>query len=369
MALADHAVAHALTAAVAQREIDAALAADDADLAQSFLDLAREQNLPVDAALAEKVRLASVEAASAARSIGSFARGLVTGEPQDLSGLVGTAVGDLFVFGDIRDAVREGGRLAAGQEVDELILGLACVGLAVTAGTYVTVGLAAPARVGLTVVKAAGKAGRLGGRMTGWISRSLREIVDWSALSRAARGASIAGPAAAVRAARGAVKVEKARDLVRLAGDVGRVQRAGGHAGGARRVEGRPWAARHVADGPAGGCQRRQDPRHSQARRPRRHPADGRHVRSANVDVLGGAHDVRFGVVAQAHDREGDRALLRAPQAAPDTPTAGARAGGTTRAGTKSARAEDGRTDRHCFPGAGLVPERCRARRNTRLRS
>jgi hypothetical protein len=124
--------------------------------------------------------------------------------------------------------VREGTRLATGQEADELILGLACVGLAVTAGTYITVGLAAPARVGLTVVKAAGKTGRIGGRMMAWISRSLREIIDWSALSRAARGASITEPAVAVRTAREAVKVEKAHDLVRLVGDVGRVQARAG---------------------------------------------------------------------------------------------------------------------------------------------
>ena len=50
--------------------------------------------------------------------------------------LAGTALGDLFVFGDIRDALREGARLAQGQEADRLILGLACVGIAITAGTY-----------------------------------------------------------------------------------------------------------------------------------------------------------------------------------------------------------------------------------------
>jgi hypothetical protein len=227
-ALADHAVAHALTAAVAEREINAALAANDADLARSFLDLARDQKVPVDPDLSEKVRLATVDAASTSRSLESFARGLVTGEPEDVSGLAGTAVGDLFVFGDIRDAAREGARLATGQQADELILGLACVGLAVTAGTYVTVGLAAPARVGLTVVKAAGKTGRIGSRLMAWISRSLRDIVDWSALSRAARGAGNAEPAVAVRAAREAVKVEKAHDLVRLVGDVGRVQARAG---------------------------------------------------------------------------------------------------------------------------------------------
>ena len=247
-ALADHAVARSLNSTVAEREIEAALAGNDADLAQSFLALARDRNLTVDPALAEKVRLASAEAASALRTVESFARGLITGEPQDLSGLAGTALGDLFVFGDIRDAVREGARLATGQQVDELILGLAGVGLAVTAGTYVTVGLAAPARAGVTVLKVAAKTSRAGSRMMAWITRSLRDIVDWGALSRASRGVSIAEPAVAVRAAREAVKVEKTRGS-RAAG-----RRCWAGAGESRNASRPGWTeacgrpARHVAN-------------------------------------------------------------------------------------------------------------------------
>jgi hypothetical protein len=172
--------------------------------------------------------MANAAAATAARSVESFTRGLITGEPEDLSGLAGTALGDLFVFGDIRDAVREGTRFATGQQADELILGLACVGLAITAGTYATLGAAVPARVGMTVVKAARKTGRIGGQMAAWINRSVREVIDWTSLRSALRSASITQPAAAVRAAREAVKVEKARDLVRLVGDVGRVQTRAG---------------------------------------------------------------------------------------------------------------------------------------------
>jgi len=228
VALADRAVARSFDASVAAREINAALAANDADLAQSFLELARDRNVPVDPALAEKVEQATADAASVARSLESFTRGLITGEPDDLIGFAGTALGDLFVFGDIRDAVREGTRLASGQEADQLILGLACVGLAVTAGTYATVGVGATARVGLTVVKAARKTGRISSRMAAWIGRSVREIVDWSALRRAIGGASLAEPAVAMRAARQAVKAEKAQGLVRLAGDVGRVQAKAG---------------------------------------------------------------------------------------------------------------------------------------------
>ncbi len=227
-ALADHAVARSFDAAVATREIDAALAANDADLAMSFLALARERNLPIDPALADKVERANASLATASRSLGSFARGLVVGEAEDISGLAGTAVGDLFVLGDVRDALREGTRIAAGRDGDELVLGLACVGLAVTAGTYATVGAAAPVRVGLTVVKAARKTGRLGGAMAAWINRALREVVDWTALKRAINSASIAEPAAAMRGAREAVKVEKAQELVRLVGDVGRVQARAG---------------------------------------------------------------------------------------------------------------------------------------------
>jgi hypothetical protein len=228
VALADHAVARAFDAATAAREIDAALAAGDADLARSFLELARDRNVSVDAERVAKVEAANAAAATATRSLESFARGFITGEPEDMSGLAGTAVGDLFVFGDIRDALREGSRLASGQEADELILGLACVGLAVTAGTYATIGAAAPVRAGITVVKAARKTGRIGGQLAGWIGRSLREVVDWTALHHAVRGASLTAPSAAVRAAREAVKVEKARDLTRLVGDVGRVQARAG---------------------------------------------------------------------------------------------------------------------------------------------
>jgi hypothetical protein len=224
-ALADRAVAASLNAEVAAREIRAALDANDPDLARSFLELAREREVPVEAELAAKVEAATAEAAGAAHSVESFARGFITGEPQDVSGLVGTAVGDLFVFGDIRDALREGTRMARGQEADELILGLACVGLAVTAGTYATAALGAPARVGLTVIKAARKTGRIGGRLAAWIGRSLREVVDFSAMSRVLK---VNQPVMAARAARDVVKVEKAQNLARFVGDVGRVQARAG---------------------------------------------------------------------------------------------------------------------------------------------
>src|SRR5258708_4689084 len=204
-ALADHMLDLSFDAAVAKREIEAALGAGDADLAVSFLDLARDRNVAVAPGLAAQVEAAKVVAASAGHALGRFPRGRVTGEPADMAGLAGTACGDLFVFGDIRDALREGTRLATGQPTDELILGLACAGLAVTAGTYATAGAAAPVRVGLSLAKAARATGRMSAHMAELVGRSLREVLDWGALRRALRGATVTRPVPAVRAAREAV--------------------------------------------------------------------------------------------------------------------------------------------------------------------
>ena len=225
-AIADRKLDAVFDATVARREIEAALAAHDIDLAKSFLDLAEQRRVPVQPELARQVTATVDYANSAVGTAESFARGLITGEPDDVVSLAGTALGDLFVLGDIRDAVREGGRYVSGEQVDELVLGLACVGIVITAGTYASFGAAAPARVGLSAIKAARKTGRIGASMADWVGRSLREVIDWSALRRA--GGALAEPTVAVRTAREAVKVEKADNLVRLVNDVGRVQARAG---------------------------------------------------------------------------------------------------------------------------------------------
>jgi hypothetical protein len=226
--IASRALDEKFDSALAQREIEAALAAKDADLAQSFVMLANERKVALEPALTEKVNVAVAEAATTRHAAESFAMGLVTGEPNDMAGLAGTTVGDLFVFGDIRDAVREGTRMATGQQADELVLGLAAVGLAITAGTYATMGAAAPARVGMSVAKAARKTGQLSADLAASMGRMLRGVVDWGRIKTVVAGASITEPALAIRGIREAVKVERAGGLMHLARDVGRVQSKAG---------------------------------------------------------------------------------------------------------------------------------------------
>src|SRR5262249_41031695 len=145
--IAEHLLDRSFTTAVAEREIAAALDNNDVDLANSFVELARDRGLVIDPGLARRVAAENSTVATAARHPEKFAPGLGTRGPDDAVGFAGTALGDVFVFGDVRDAAREGVRLARGEAADELVLGLACVGIAVTAGTYGSLGVAAPARV------------------------------------------------------------------------------------------------------------------------------------------------------------------------------------------------------------------------------
>jgi len=217
--------------ALVAEQIEAALAAGDADLANSFVSLAREKTIPVADELSRRVTDAVAEENSSAHFAKRFATGLVTGTADDVASLSGTVAGDLFVFGDIRDVVREGKHLAMGEDTDRLVLGLATVGLAVTAATYVSVGGAAPVRAGLTLVKDARKVGRIGEGLTEWASRSARGVVDAPMLQNAVANASVMRPGQTVTAIKAAFRAEQAGALVRLAKDVGRIGEKAGTRG------------------------------------------------------------------------------------------------------------------------------------------
>jgi hypothetical protein len=209
--------------AVIADNIEAALAANDADLAGSFVELANEKDIRLGEELTKRVSDAVADENSSSHFAKRFATGLVTGNADDAASLSGTVAGDLFVFGDLRDVVREGKHLAMGEETDRLILGLAAAGLVVTAATYVSLGGMAPARAGLTLVKDARKVGRLGERLTEWAGRSAREVVDGPMLQNAVATGSVLRPGQTIGAIRAAFRTEKAGALIRAAKDVGRV--------------------------------------------------------------------------------------------------------------------------------------------------
>jgi hypothetical protein len=209
--------------ALVAENIEAALAAQDPDLANSFVDLAAARGISIPDELSLRVAEAIGEENSTGHVAKRFFIGLVTGNADDGASLSGTVAGDLSAFGDVRDIMREGKHLAMGEDTDRLLLGLAATGLVVTAATFVSVGGVAPARAGLTLVKDARKAGRLGEGLGRWAGRSAREMVDMRKLQDAVATGALARPRQTAVAIKAAIRAEKAGGLVRLAKDVGRI--------------------------------------------------------------------------------------------------------------------------------------------------
>lgn len=162
--------------------LDAALAAEDEDLATSFLALADSRGLPVDST--RRARVETLAQGRIGRAARDFALGAVSGEAEGAAGLAGSLAADVTGIGDVRDLLREGSRYARDEPYDALLLGMALVGLPLTAATW-TAGAGAGPRAGMTVLKAARRGGKLSPALAGSLGRTVRAGLDREAVARA----------------------------------------------------------------------------------------------------------------------------------------------------------------------------------------
>jgi hypothetical protein len=122
-----------------------------------------------DALLAEQQEVRS-EQESVLRRGKELLRGALVGEGDSLESLIGAVAADMFVVGDVRDLVIQGGRLAVDGESDELILALSAVGLLTTVMPEIDWVAA--------FLKVAKKAGSLSKRMVEALVRIVRRATD-----------------------------------------------------------------------------------------------------------------------------------------------------------------------------------------------
>ncbi|RVU21800.1 hypothetical protein [Methylobacterium oryzihabitans] len=198
----------AVPAAVLDREIDAAVAAGDSDLARSFLALAETRGVAVSAE--RRAAVEALDAGAAGRSARDLARGFATGEAKGAAGLAGAVAGDLVGYGDLRDLWREGGRWLRDEPYDEVLLGLSAVGLALTGVTVATLGggaaASAPVHAGATTLKVASRTGRLSRPLAGLLARTGRTVLDPAAARAAFVAAGRLDVAALRRGLQGALR-------------------------------------------------------------------------------------------------------------------------------------------------------------------
>lgn len=233
-------------------EIAAAVAADDADLAESLVALAAARDVAISVELSEAVADMNRPIAVAMRGAADFGSGAWTGSADGMMGLAGVAASDVLVIGDLRDLAGETTAWWRGEEPDWLIVGLATVGIGLTASTLASgvstmasggamlpvTGAAASARGGLSAMKMVLKTPAVVSRagtelvaargLRAMVKPLLDDAVDPSALRRALSSIDVTDPGRSVRAAREAVDWRRVGRLTAVATDFERVRAAAG---------------------------------------------------------------------------------------------------------------------------------------------
>ncbi len=195
-------------------DMDAALAAgeiDDAVLLKEAADLA---GIALPQRQLDRLAAETTGFAQARRTAYDCGRGFILGSGDGAAGIGCAVVSDFSVVGDLRDLARE----LPKENPNDLIVGLAAVGLALEAGMLVSLGATAPAKTGVSVAKSAARSGLLSGPLARELRGAVGEAVDLNRLRRTGR-AEEAGEL---------VRAQGLTRLTRPMGDLKTVYDAGG---------------------------------------------------------------------------------------------------------------------------------------------
>lgn len=208
-------------------EMELAVAENDFERAASLLAVAEDLTVPVDPALRQRV--IDAQAFDAKRTFSEFWDGLADGDASTGAGLGGTLAADLTGVGDVRDLWREGGAYLKGEEYDQVVLVLATAGVALTVGTVASVGAALPARTGLTVLKAAKKAGSLPKPLIDEFVTLSKTAIDREAVEQAVQAARWLDVEGVGTAAGRILRPKEMAILQTAAQDVASIAKTGGY--------------------------------------------------------------------------------------------------------------------------------------------
>jgi hypothetical protein len=210
-----------VTASRIAAEIDAAIKAEDEELATSFIGLAEAHGVSVDPQA--EARVAALRAKGPKRALRDFGHGFVEGESSTLPALIGSTTSDLLGYGDLRDLWREGQKVLQGGTADELTVGFAAAGLALSVATWTSIGAALPERTGLSALKIAQKTGRLSRALTASLARLAVKALDREALGATVAAIGRADVVAARATVKGILRPAALKGLAAVGHDAGEI--------------------------------------------------------------------------------------------------------------------------------------------------
>jgi hypothetical protein len=174
--------------------IEDAVKRDDAADTMLYLEIARKAGIPLAGGLEAAALAVQARKDSLQTQLGDFIDGFATGQGETLAGLGGAITSDLTVYGDLRDITLEGGKMIAGEEYSQFILGLSAVGIAATAGTIATGGGGVMVKAGVSFVKFAKRTGHMTAGFAARLLRLADDAIDLPGLTGVLRSINLADP-------------------------------------------------------------------------------------------------------------------------------------------------------------------------------
>lgn len=174
--------------------LEDAVARDDYADTMLWLEIARKAGIPLAGGLEAAAYSIGAREDSFDTQLSDFLSGFATGKADSLAGLGGAVTSDLTVYGDLRDITVEGGKMIAGEEYSQFILGLSAVGIAATAGTIATGGGGVVVKAGVSFVKFAKRTGQMSAGFAARLLRLSDEAIDLPGLKNVLRQINLADP-------------------------------------------------------------------------------------------------------------------------------------------------------------------------------
>lgn len=168
-----------------ESEIKNAFNRSDFDDVHMYLEIARNNNYPLDfSSYNQQLTEQDTQFKRIVNNTSNFIDGFIKGDGSNMAGIAGAVSADFTVVGDVRDLKKETNKYLDGKDVNELIVILSGTGIGLTALTIGSMGTAAPAKTGASMMKLAVKTQRISKGFQKQLVKLGRKIFDWPAFTR-----------------------------------------------------------------------------------------------------------------------------------------------------------------------------------------
>ncbi len=157
----------------------------DFDDVRMYLEIAKNNNYSLDfSSYQQQLSEQDTQIKRIVNNTSNFIDGFLKGDGSNIAGIAGAVSADFTVVGDVRDLKKETNKYLDGKDVNELIVILSGTGIGLTALTIGSMGTAAPAKTGASMMKLAVKTQRISKGFQKQLLKLGRKIFDWPLFTR-----------------------------------------------------------------------------------------------------------------------------------------------------------------------------------------